>query len=112
MSKCYLQMGGLRTCRKIGVIQMTELTTLKNIGEMMDEKLKSVGISTAEQLKEIGSKEAFTRLKKKYPNDKAMSLVHLYVLEGAITDTEYNQLPENVKASLKYHSDSLKIFGL
>jgi len=90
---------------------MTELTTLKNIGETMDKKLKSVGISTAEQLKEMGSKEAFTKLKKKYPNNKSMSLVHLYVLEGAITNTNYNRLPENVKASLKHHSDSLKIFG-
>jgi len=90
---------------------MAELTSLRNIGKALDQKLKSVGISTAEELIAMGSKEAFSKLKRKYPNDKAMSLVHLYALEGAITDTEFNQLPEDVKESLKHYSDGLKIFG-
>jgi len=90
---------------------MAELTSLRNIGKELEKKLKSVGISTAEELKTIGSKEAFSKLKKKYPNGKAMSLVHLYALEGAVTDTNFNQLPENVKEGLKHHSDELKIFG-
>jgi len=90
---------------------MAELTSLKNIGKTMEQKLKSVDIATAEDLKAMGSKAAFAQLKRKYPNDKAMSLVHLYVLEGAITNVEYNQLPENIKANLKHYSDGLKIFG-
>ena len=91
---------------------MAELTSLRNIGKELEKKLKSVGISTAEELKAIGSKGAFAKLKKKYPGDKAMSLVHLYALEGAVTDTEFNQLPENIKASLKHFSDELKVFGV
>ena len=90
---------------------MAELTSLRNIGKELEKKLKSVDISTAEELKEIGSKEAFSKLKRKYPNDKAMSLVHLYALEGAVTDIEFNQLSESVKKSLKHHSEGLKIFG-
>ena len=90
---------------------MAELTSLRNIGKELEKKLKSVDISTAEELKAIGSKEAFSKLKRKYPNDKAMSLVHLYALEGAVTDIEFNQLPENIKESLKHHSEGLKIFG-
>ena len=90
---------------------MAELISLRNIGKALEQKLKSVGIFTAEELKGMGSKQAFSKLKRKYPNDKAMSLVHLYALEGAMIDTEFNQLPDHVKEDLKRYSDELKIFG-
>ena len=82
---------------------MAELTSLMNIGKELDRKLKSVGISTAEELKEIGSKEAFVKLKLLYPS---VCAVFLYTLEGAITDTDYNRLPEDVKEDLKAFSKS------
>ena len=84
---------------------MSDLMTMPNIGKEMATKLKSVDISTAEQLIEVGSKEAFSRLKAKYPN---VCLVHLYTLEGAIQNVEFNCLPEKTKANLKEFSDSLK----
>lgn len=84
---------------------MAELTSLRNIGKEIEKKLKSVDITTAEELKEAGSKEAFIRLKLQYPN---ICLVFLYTLEGAISDIEYNQLPEDVKKDLKDFSDRLK----
>ena len=84
---------------------MAELTSLRNIGKELERKLKSIGIFTAEELKEAGSKDAFFKLKLHYPN---VCLVHLYTLEGAISDVEYNQLPEDVKCTLKEFSDSLK----
>ena len=82
---------------------MAELTSLMNIGKELDRKLKSVGISTAEELKEIGSKEAFVKLKLLYPS---VCAVFLYTLEGAITDTDYNRLPEAVREDLKAFSKS------
>lgn len=84
---------------------MTELTSLRNIGKEMARKLQSVDISTAEELKKVGSKEAFFRLKFRYSN---LCLVHLYTLEGAICGIEYNQLPENIKQELKEFNESLK----
>ena len=84
---------------------MSELTTLRNIGSELDKKLKFVGITTAEELKQAGSENAFIRLKAHYPN---VCLVHLYVIEGAITDTEYNQLDDDVKRRLKGISDRFK----
>ncbi len=84
---------------------MSDLTTLQNIGKEMASKLKSVGISTAEELIAIGSKEAFFRLKTKYPQ---VCLVHLYTLEGAVQAVEFNCLSEETKADLKAFSDSLK----
>ena len=44
-------------------------------------------------------------LKEKYPN---VCLVPLYTLEGAITNTEFNCLPEEKKKELKEFSDFLK----
>ncbi len=84
---------------------MADLTTMPNIGKEMASKLKSVEIDTAEELIEIGSKEAFFRLKTKYPQ---VCLVHLYTLEGAIQNVEFHCLSEETKADLKKFSDSLK----
>jgi len=84
---------------------MTELTSLRNIGKELEKKLKTADISTAEELKKVGSKEAFIRLKLR---DPYVCLVHLYALEGAVSDMEYNQLPEEVKRDLKAYSDSFK----
>ena len=84
---------------------MSELTTMRNIGKEMDKKLRSIGICSAEELVQTGSREAYLRLKLRYPN---VCLVHLYTLQGAIDDVEYNRLPEQVRSNLKRFSDSLK----
>lgn len=78
---------------------------MPNMGKEFEQKLEAIGITTAEQLKETGSKEAFFQLKSKCSN---ICLVHLYALEGAVTGREYNRLPEDVKQDLKAYSDSLK----
>ena len=83
---------------------MAELTSMMNIGEEMKRKLTSVGINSAEELIAAGAKEAFARLKEKYPR---VCLVHLYVLEGAVSQTEYNNLSEKKKKELKQFNDSL-----
>lgn len=83
---------------------MTALITLPNIGKEMERKLTSVGITTAEELKIEGSKNAFLKLKMKYSNS---CLVHLYCLHGAVELVEYNKLPVQVKDDLKGFSDSL-----
>lgn len=84
---------------------MTELSSMRNIGKEIEKKLKSVGICSAEELKKLGSKEAYFRLKMCYPN---VCLVHLYTLQGAIDNIEYNQLPDEIKRDLKSFSDDLK----
>ena len=84
---------------------MSELTSMVNIGKEMEKKLISVGIESPEQLIEIGAKDAFLKLKQKYPN---VCLAHLYTLEGAIHDIEFNRLSEDTKKELKEFSDFLK----
>ena len=84
---------------------MSELTDMMNIGKEMEKKLNAVGIDSSKKLIEIGSKQAFLQLKQEYPN---VSLVHLYTLEGAITNTEFYCLSEEKKKELKEFSDFLK----
>ena len=84
---------------------MAELTSMRNIGKEMENKLKSIDVHTAEDLTNLGAKDAFLRLKLHHPN---ICLVHLYVLQGAIDDIDYNHLTEDVKADLKNFSDELK----
>ena len=84
---------------------MTELTSMMNIGKEMSSKLESVGVDCAEKLIETGSQEAFAKLKAKYPN---VCLVHLYTLEGAIQNVEFNCLSRAKKDELKAFSDQLK----
>ncbi len=84
---------------------MAELTSLPNIGKQIENKLKAVDIGSAEALIQTGSKEAFLRLKMRFPN---VCLVHLYTLQGAIDNLQYNKLSDDVKRDLKSFSDSLK----
>lgn len=84
---------------------MSELASMRNIGKEMARKLTAVGIDSPEKLREAGSKQAFFQLKEMFPN---VCLVHLYVLEGAITDTDYNRLPEATKTDLKGFSGFLR----
>ena len=65
-----------------------------------------MGIDSAEKLVEAGAKQAFFQLKGVYPQ---VRLVHLYALEGAIRNTEYNCLTEEIKKDLKAYSDCLKM---
>lgn len=83
---------------------MAKLASMRNIGKEMERKLEAIGIGSAEELIQTGSKEAFLRLKVRFPN---VCLVHLYTLQGAIDGIEYNRLTDAVKRDLKRFSDGL-----
>ena len=84
---------------------MSDLTSMINIGNEMAKKLNTIGIDSSEKLIELGAKQAFVKLKQTYPQ---VCLVHLYALEGAILNTEFNNLSEAKKKELKEFSDFLK----
>ena len=83
---------------------MAELTSMRNIGREMARKLTAAGIGSPEELARAGSKQAYFQLKALYPQ---VCLVHLYALEGAVRDVDFNCLPEDTKADLKAFSDYL-----
>ena len=84
---------------------MSGLTSMVNIGREMARKLTSVGIDSPEKLMESGAKQAYFKLKVTYPT---VCLVHLYALEGAIRQVEFNRLPPETKKELKEFSDAIK----
>jgi DNA transformation protein len=77
---------------------MGELTSLPNIGEKLEKQLNNVGISTIEQLNEIGSKEAWRRI---LETDSSACIMRLSALEGAIRGIRWHNLDDDVKADLK-----------
>lgn len=76
---------------------MASVTTL-GLGKTMEKKLHSVGIHSAEELTQIGSKQAILRLKEQYSNT---CVVILYHLEAAIRGVEIKALESDCKAELK-----------
>lgn len=78
--------------------------TALGLGKTMEKKLHSVGIHSAEELTEIGSKQAVFRLKAQYPNT---CVVILYHLESAIRGIEIKQLDDNCKSELKSYFKQL-----
>lgn len=78
---------------------------MMNIGKEMARKLTAVGIDSPEKLAEEGAKQVFFKVKTVFPN---VCLVHLYALEGAVQNVEFNSLSEEKKRELKEFSDCLK----
>lgn len=83
---------------------MAALTSI-GLGKTMEKKLYSVGIYSAEELTEIGSKQAVFRLKQQYPNT---CVVILYHLEAAIRGIEMKQLEAACKEDLKAYFKQLQ----
>lgn len=77
---------------------MGELSKLPNIGNSVEEQLYMVGINTYDQLKQMGSKQAWLKIK---AIDDSACIHRLYALEGAIQGVKKTQLSEEVKAELK-----------
>ncbi len=82
---------------------MASLGTL-GLGKTMERKLHSVGIRSAEELADIGSKQAVFRLKAQYPNT---CVVILYYLEAAIRGVDIKQLDDACKSELKAYFKQL-----
>ena len=76
---------------------MAAVTSL-GLGKTMEQKLHTVGIHSAEELRRIGSRQAVFRLKEQYPNT---CVVILYHLEAAIQGVEMKKLETACKSELK-----------
>ena len=77
---------------------MGELSSLPNIGKVVEEQLMQVGVNSAEDLKRIGAKKAWLRIQ---AIDESACIHRLMALEGAIQGVKKSMLPDGVKADLK-----------
>lgn len=77
---------------------MGELSKLPNIGKVVEKQLNDVGINTVDELIDIGSKEAWLKIKEV---DESACLNRLMALEGAIQNIRWHNLSEEDKENLK-----------
>lgn len=77
---------------------MSELTKLANIGPKLTEQLESAGITTPEELKAVGAKEAWLHIK---AIDPSACLMRLSALEGAVRGIRWHDLDKETMAELK-----------
>lgn len=85
---------------------MSELLKLPNIGEKLELQLNDVGINTVEQLKQVGSKQAWLDIKAK---DPSACYNRLCALEGAIQGIRWHYLLDETKKDLKDFYNSFKM---
>jgi DNA transformation protein len=77
---------------------MGELSSLPNIGRVVEEQLNKVGIFTFDDLQKAGTEEAWLRIQ---VIDDSACIHRLYSLEGAILGIKKSMLPEERKVQLK-----------
>lgn len=77
---------------------MGELSKLPNIGKVVEKQLNDVGITTVDELINIGSKEAWLKIKEV---DESACLNRLMALEGAIQNIRWHNLSDEDKKNLK-----------
>jgi DNA transformation protein len=77
---------------------MGELSKLPNIGKVLEEQLNDVGINTVDELIEMGSKEAWLKIKER---DDSACINRLMALEGAIQNIRWHDLSDEDKKNLK-----------
>lgn len=77
---------------------MGELAKLPNIGKTVEEQLNRVGITTVEELKAAGAKQAWLKIQE---IDESACIHRLLALEGAIRNVKKVELPADVKADVK-----------
>lgn len=74
------------------------LSSLPNIGKVIEHQLMEAGIETPEQLREIGAKEALLRIRR--CSDPCACIRVLYSLQGAIDGVKDTSLDEATKKEL------------
>lgn len=84
---------------------MEDLSKLTNIGKVVASQLNEVGINTEEELKKVGSKQAWLNIK---AIDPSACYNRLCALEGAIRGTRWHGLPDEVKSNLKEFYNKVK----
>ena len=83
---------------------MTELADLPNVGKVLEQNLRAVGIDTPEELQSVGTREAFLRIRSAV--DPGACLHMLYGIEGAIRGIPDSQLPANLPVRTQFFLES------
>lgn len=84
-----------------------KISDMKNLGTVNEEKLHSVGIDSAEELRAIGTEKAYLLVKHLVDDDACLHF--LYALEGAMQDIPKKELTEQKRAELRQLYQNAKV---
>ena len=76
----------------------TKLSSLPNIGKVLEEQLLKINIKTYGDLKSIGAKQAWLNIQ---ALDESACMNRLLALEGAIQGMKKQMLPADIKEDLR-----------
>ena len=77
---------------------MAEVEETSNIGKVLGQRLRTVGIDTREKLEALGDAEAFRRLCAKFPQDACRHT--RLALAGAVRGVRWHDLPDETQAEV------------
>ncbi|WP_373635477.1 TfoX/Sxy family protein [Yoonia sp. SS1-5] len=84
---------------------MAALTSIKNIGPAFEKALQAVGITTAEQLRELGADAAYAKL---LEAGNKPHFIGYYVLHMALQGRPWNDCKGAEKKALRTQFDKIK----
>jgi hypothetical protein len=84
---------------------MAELTSIRNIGPAVSESLLAVGITTAEELYDLGADAAYTKL---IENGGRPHFIMYYALHMSLQGRPWNDCKGDEKKALRVKFDEIK----
>ncbi|MCA9385983.1 TfoX/Sxy family DNA transformation protein [Candidatus Dojkabacteria bacterium] len=87
---------------------MSDLTKLKNIGEVSAGWLEELGITSAKDIEEFGIYNIFDELQQR---GYGVTVILIYALQGALMDIHWNELPKEVKKEIDREMRTLGIIS-
>jgi len=84
---------------------VNDLADLPNIGKVLKRNLLEVDVKTPDELRSVGSREAFLRIRATV--DPGACLHVLHGIEGAIRGVPDSELPQDVRDELRVFHRSL-----
>jgi DNA transformation protein len=84
----------------------THLADLPNVGPVLLDNLKQIGITTPAELDALGSKETFFRIRTTVNSEACLHM--LYGIEGAIQRKPYTYLSQETRDSLGEFKSNLR----
>lgn len=84
---------------------MSALTTIRNIGPAFEKALIDAGITSAEELRELGADAAYTKL---LENGARPHFIGYYVLHMALQGRPWNDCKGEEKKALRKQFDKIK----
>jgi DNA transformation protein len=76
------------------------LIACTNLGPTIVKTLNAVGVRTLDDIRRTGPARIYQKLEATFPNRTFPVCYYLYSLEGALTDTHWDDIPERRKREL------------